>query len=758
MPAKDDKLLTRLLATFNIEAREHIHAIASGLIELERAAPPETHAAVLDTTFRAAHSLKGAARTVKVTNIEILCQALEGIFAALKREDLGVSPELFDLLHRVVDALTRLLQPADTESAVVQQPGITDLVRSLQAALTGHSPPQRAESANITDDAAWAVGAAQPGAALKRDVVDTVRVTTAKLDAVLRQAEELLSVKLASALQARRLRRCHAQLADWKKKWAKLRPELRRIRRHSDGAEVSSGWVQAEEFLQWNQVFVESLEVELADLAKSADHEQRSTGMRVDGLLDDMTRVVMQPFSTLLDVLPRWVRDLSREQGKAVELRVTGDDIEIDRRILEEMKDPLIHMVRNCLDHGIEPPAARERAGKPPHAALTIGICARNGSNVELLFADDGAGIDASAVKDSAVRLGYLSPEKVQALSDQEAVYLVFQSGVSTSPIITDLSGRGLGLAIVKEKVEKLGGSLHLETRLGQGTRFRIMLPTTLARFRGLVVVAAGHLFVLPTSNVQRVVRLGNDDIKTVGNRETIALGGQAVSLARLFTVLELPQGTARKAEPATQYAVVLTSGHQRIAFVVDEVVNEQEVLVKPLGKQLARVRNVAGATILGDGKVVPVLNIADLMQSAVRASESTVRIPAAPAEAPDNARKSVLVAEDSITSRILLKNILEAAGYQVETALDGVDAFTKLRSGEFDLVVSDVDMPRLNGFGLTAKVRSERQFADLPVVLVTALESREDRERGIDVGANAYIAKSSFDQSNLLEVIRRLV
>lgn len=755
MPAKDDKLLSRLLATFNIEAREHIQAIASGLIELELVAPAETRAAVLDATFRAAHSLKGAARTVKVTDIETLCQALEGVFAALKREEITASPELFDLLHRVVDALTRLLQSADAESAGVQRPGVADLVRSLQAAVTDHRP---SGSANTMDGAVRSVGAAQSAVVSRRDVTDTVRVTTAKLDAVLRQAEELLSVKLAAVQQAGRLRRCHAQLSEWKKRWAKLRPDLRRIRRHGNGAAGCSEWLRTEEFLEWNQLFVESLEVELADLVKSADHDQRSTGMMVDGLLDDMKRVVMQPFSTLLDVLPRFVRDLSREQGKAVELRVTGEDIEIDRRILQEMKDPLVHMVRNCLDHGIEPPAARERAGKPPHGVVTIGIRTRDGSNVELLFADDGAGIDTSALKASAVKLGHLSPEKVQALSDAEAVYLACQSGVSTSAIITDLSGRGLGLAIVKEKVEKLGGSLRIETRVGQGTTFRIVLPTTLATFRGLVVGTTGHLFVVPTSNVQRVVRVGKDDIRTVGNRETIALDGEAVSLTRLFAVLELPQGTTRQAEPAAQYAVVLTSGHQRIAFLVDAVVNEQEVLVKPLGKQLARVRNVTGATIAGDGRVLPVLNVADLMQSAVRASEIGVQVPSAPAEVPDTRRKSVLVAEDSITSRILLKNILEAAGYQVETALDGIDAFTKLRSGEFDLVVSDVDMPRLNGFGLTSKVRGERKFADLPVVLVTALESREDRERGIDVGANAYIAKSSFDQSNLLEVIRRLV
>jgi two-component system chemotaxis sensor kinase CheA len=361
-------------------------------------------------------------------------------------------------------------------------------------------------------------------------------------------------------------------------------------------------------------------------------------------------------------------------------------------------------------------------------------------------------------VKAAAVKGGHLSHEKVQALREEDAVYLALQSGVSTSPIITDISGRGLGLAIVKEKIAKLGGSLRIESRSGQGTAFRFLLPTTLSRFRGLIVRVTEYQFVVPTSTVQRVVRVDTDAITTVGSRETIVLDNEAVSLVRLATVLDLPPAPAGRGEPTTPYAVVLANGHQRIAFLVDEVINEQEVLVKPLGKQLMRVRNISGATVLANGKVAPVLNVTDLMQSAVLGSDTRIRILSAPAEVPEARRKSVLVAEDSITSRILLKNILEAAGYEVETAVDGVDAFTKLRSGEFDLIVSDVEMPRLNGFDLTSKVRGERKFAELPVVLVTALNSREDQERGIDAGANAYIAKGSFDQNNLLQVIQRLI
>ncbi len=378
---------------------------------------------------------------------------------------------------------------------------------------------------------------------------------------------------------------------------------------------------------------------------------------------------------------------------------------------------------------------------------------------MELLITDDGNGIDAAKVKAAALKSGLLSPEKAHALDAQEILALVFQPGVSTSPIITDISGRGLGLAIVKEKVEKLKGTLSLETVPGKGTTFRMGLPLTLARFRGVIVRVQEHLFVVPTGDVERVARVKATEIKTVENRKTIALNGQAIALVGLGETLELPHKSAKSDRPETVPVVVLRVGRQRIAFSVGEVLGEQEVLVKTLGKQLTRVRNLAGATILGNGKVVPILNVADLMRAAVRASEAGFEVPSV--ETPpieETEKKSVLIAEDSITSRSLLQNILETAGYQVETAVDGIDAFTKLRSAQFHAVVSDVDMPRMNGFGLTAKIRADKKFAELPVILVTALDSRSDREHGIDAGASAYIVKSSFDQSNLLEVLRRLL
>jgi two-component system chemotaxis sensor kinase CheA len=767
MISKDDDLLKRLLATFKVEAREHIEAIASGLVELEKAATEETRAAILDRTFRGAHSLKGAARAVNVTDIETLCQSLESVFAALKRKEIGSSPELFDLLHRLVDALGKLLECLNAQAPVSAKPRVSDLVRSLQAVLTGNSSTRSRELAEIPTEVPVisAPESVRSGVEEKRSVIDTVRVSTAKLDTVLFQAEELLFAKQSAAQRATKLRQVEGIPSEWRKKLGKLRPDVRLIQQFLEKKEegnsriaVGPQLVRMMEFLEWSRDFIETLETELMDLTHAAAHDQRMIGTMVDNLLDEMKKIVMQPFSTLLDVFPRFVRELSREQGKEVKLSIRGADIEIDRRILEEMKDPLIHLVRNCLDHGIEIPTERTRKGKPSCGTITIIISAKNGSDVELLIADDGGGIDAGKVKAAAGKLRLLSPERAESLADKETLSFIFQPGVSTSPMITDISGRGLGLAIVKEKVEKLNGSLSVETEVNQGTSFRIILPLTLARFHGVIVRVGEHLFVLPTSHVKRVARVKKEDIKTVENRETIALNGQAVSLVHLHETLGLTVKAVADKQPDSLSAIVLASANQRIAFVVDEILHEQEVLVKTLGKQLTRVRNIAGATVLGTGKVVPILNVPDLIKTAVQMSETGIHAAAVPAKTIGIEKKSVLVAEDSITSRTLLKNILETAGYQVETAVDGTDAFTKLRSEKFDLVVSDVDMPRMNGFGLTAKIRADKKFAALPVILVTALDSRGDREHGIDVGASAYIVKSSFDQNNLLEVIQRLI
>jgi two-component system chemotaxis sensor kinase CheA len=588
----------------------------------------------------------------------------------------------------------------------------------------------------------------------------TVRISTEKLDTLMRKAEELILLKLAESQHMMNLQDTMQSFELWKKKWVKIESELRSLSKSNQKEDIKcqsySSMIEFSSLLDWNQEHIQSLERKIRTLVQTSEHNHHSLGRMVDDLLDDMKMVTMLPFSTLFEILPRMVRDISRNQGKEIDLKLQGGDVEIDRRILEEMKDPIIHLLRNSIDHGIEDPAQREVLKKPRHGVINFSITQTEGNKVEILFSDDGKGIDFERVKKEAAARGIISKKEEKNLKDHEALPLIFRSGVTTSPMITQISGRGLGLAIVQEKVEQLGGSLSLETNPGMGITFRILLPVTMATFKGILVQAANDLFVVPTSHVERVVRMHKAEVKSVENNATIPLNGKTVSLVDLGDVLDLPRKENKEEE--TKYITVLILGvdEKQIAFKIDEVLTEQEVLVKSMGKQLSRVRNIAGATVLGSGEVVPILNAQDLLKSALKVNFISDGINVIEKEI-ETQKKSILVVEDSITSRMLIKNILESYGYYVKTASDGLDGFNTLKAEDFDLVVSDVEMPNMNGFDLTAKIRSEKGISHVPVVLCTSLESREDRERGVDVGANAYIVKSSFDQSNLLEVIKRL-
>jgi two-component system chemotaxis sensor kinase CheA len=761
----DEEFQNRLREAFAIEADEHLRAITTGLLELEKSPAPEPRKQIIETTFREAHSLKGAARAVNRMDIEAICQAMETVFAGWKRQPGSVAVERFDTLNRAVDLAAELLRLPDA-SGSADKSAVVEMVRQINAPpsaqIPASKPPSPDFKAAISPPAPpppapapgpppppeppRAAEAPRPDPAPAPVVSETVRIPTAKMDALLRQAEEMLAVKLTATQHAAELRALSGMLEAWRKEWSKIRDA-------SPSGPTANARI--EEFLQWNDGFMRSLEKKLGAVTKTAERDERGIGALIDALLDDAKRLVMLPFAALLDLFPKQVRDLSRDQGKQIELTVQGREVELDKRILEEMKDPLIHLVRNAIDHGLEKPDARAARGKPPRGSLRLAVSQVDGSKVEILVSDDGEGIDPARVKASAIKNGAISEAEAARLDDAAALMLIFQSGVSTSPIITEISGRGLGMAIVREKIEKLGGQIAINTRPGEGTTFRILLPVTLATFKGVLAAVAGQTFILPTSSVERIVRIKREEIQTVANKETIVIDGRTVALARMDETLELPpRPGANPTQGNFIEAAVLGAAEKRIAFVVDAVLGEQEVLVKPLGKPLLRVRNVAAATVLASGAPALILNAPDLLKSAVRLAGTGIR-----GTAPAAARtRNLLVTDDSVTSRMLLKNILESVGYQVATAIDGVDALSALRSREFDLVVSDVEMPRMDGFELTEKIRADKKLADLPVVLVTALGSREHQERGIDVGANAYIVKGSFDQTNLLEVIRKLI
>jgi len=763
-PTGTSEFSKQLLETFNIEAQEHLNAIAAGLMELEKPVSTARHAAVVEVVFRETHSLKGAARSVDLPDVDRTCQALENVFSAAKRNEITLTRETFDLLHECIGVLETLLKGSEPEIKTARMKSRGLIPRLKEIAQVTAAPPVPMEKAEPEPEPQPAAEPEKAHPAGMGISPDSIRISSSKLDSLMLQAEDLGDAKRASAQRLAEIDRICRQFPAWKRHWSGTRNRLMVLRRGTRSEELQplrererTDYGKIAEFFEYNAEFVQNLESELVHEKTMMKTNYQFLSNRTDTLIDDMKGLLMMPAGSSLEFFPRFVREFSREKGKNIDLVIEGKEIMVDRRILEEMKDAFIHMVRNAIDHGIESSDIRVQKGKPPAGRISIRFAYREGKNVEILVSDDGVGINPAKIRESAVKHGIIAQDDLDHLSDDEVIRLIFQSGFTTSRIITDTSGRGLGLAIVIEKVDRLGGSIRVDTEPGKGVSFRILLPLTLATFKGLVVSEGLQKFVFPLKNVERVMRVIPEMIKTVEGERVVNQGNEPLVLVRLSDALGIPQNTPKEASQAI-YVVVVISTDKRLGISVDEIGYTQDVMVKGFGQQLTRVRNITGAAVLGTGKVVPILNTGDLVKSAIRLrSEGPAHVPGYE-KTGIKKKKTVLVTEDSITSRMLLKNILEGGGYQVETAVDGMDAIIKLRSGSFDIVVTDVDMPRMNGFVLTEKIRSDKKYSELPVVLVTALDSPADREHGIEVGANAYIVKSSFDQSNLLEVVKKFV
>lgn len=669
--------------------------------------------------------------------------------------------------------------PASAPAAPAEATGTPNVVTAQPP--VHPQPPAKPQPEPVRKPAPPAVAPA-PGQAA-RAPEESIRVSTGKLDILMEQVAELQTARINAEQRLTEVRELLERVESWDLQWRAVRSELWRVglingsagggasaRVTEFGAAVampeSRSMQHLASFLESNADHLKNSLVQLTGLVRSFDSDSRRMAQVMADLQDGVRRIRMLPISTVFETFPRLVRDTARSVDKDVNLVITGGENEVDRTILEQVKAPLVHLLRNAVDHGMESPEARIAAGKPKQGTLRLSA-AQRGANLIVEVAEDGGGIPVDKVRESAVRKGLLSPEAAAAMSDQEALWLIFRPGFSTKSTVTDLSGRGVGLDVVRENVEGLGGMIDVRSEVGKGTTFTLTLPMSVATTLVMIVECGERRFAVPVTNVLRITQVQPDKVGQLRGKAAIDFEGRPIALTRLSDALGLVDASASDSASEAQQALIVGSAEKRYAFVVDAVVGAQEVVVKSLLPPLDRVRRVAGATILGTGEVVMVINVADLIRSSsVTGFGMSISQAGAGAASGEQAAKDkkkwepplVLCVDDSFTTRTLVKSIVEAAGYPTKQAADGLEAWNILQTEPVKLVVTDVQMPRMDGFELTRMIRKDAKTKNLPVVLVTSLDSPEERAEGVDAGADAHIVKGALRQEDLLETIKRLL
>jgi two-component system, chemotaxis family, sensor kinase CheA len=735
------------------EAKGHLERIASGLLALESA--PDDQAAI-DGIFREAHTMKGAAGMVGMMRVSRLAHRLEDLLVELRAGTRRSSPELTDAMLLVLDGMGRLIaspssgdQDASDEAALerllptsptpVPVTGDKSAVSTQATQAPAAMPSGEAVTPPAPPAVSVVVAAAIP-APPPAEAATPLRLSSVQPPANLNAGVVIPSASPAAALslppprpapaapvpvsEAAHLDRKLPDAATLEVPVARI-DELNRLVGEASAAQLRVGHVFGSEL----------------HLDPDAVTEYRELTKVINQLQEVTERTRMVPVGTLEPILHRTVRDIARAAGKDVRWEVSGEDVEVDRGVLEELVSPLLHLVRNSVGHGVEMPDARLAAGKTRQAVVGL-HAAQVGSKVVISISDDGAGINVAAVRASAAKAGV----DVSGLTEEESMHLIFRSGISTAKVLTEDSGRGVGLDVVATAVAAIHGTVQVVNHPGVGAEFRIVVPITLTVVPCLIVSISGQSFALPLQGIVRMLEAQH--VQIVGGRQLAVVDGRAIPVSDLAALLGLPS-----AERGPW--VLLGTEDSSHAFQVETVVQKRDVVVRGLTGRLRDLKSVSGASIEPNGTILLVLDVPNLLTRAASvsiASEATDK-PAAPPP-----QLSVMVVDDALMVRELQRSILERGGYAVRTASDGAEALGMLAELPADLVVTDVEMPNLDGLHLIQSIRRHTRLANIPVLIVSSHGSDEDRQRGLDAGADAYIVKTSFDEVGLLSAVSRLL
>ncbi len=728
----------KFVARYRDVAQERLRALQAALTALGRSADDT---AALGTLADEASALADESRQLGFDDAALLAHGCAAVGAvsdpARVRASLGAVADALEALGRIV--AERLGGP----------PANAD-VGTLLERLAEARPPEGETPVSAPARAGGGTVAAQsaPVAPVRGAVEETIRVSVGRLDRLGMLSSDIYLSHASAETRLRHLRGLLEQAKACVQAVGQARSALGAA--GAAGGAVSSLIPIHDELL----TSARALRRGVRDVLRVERDELLRSGHAVVELRERVRELQVLPVSTLFDLYPRMVRDLARDLGKQVKLVIEGGDRELDRRVLDEIRDPMVHLLRNAIDHGIESPSVRQAAGKPAAGTLTLSARA-DGDHVVIEVRDDGAGIDPAAIRRVAVARGVLSADEVATLSDERAMDLIFNAGFSSRDAVTDVSGRGVGLDVVRERVDRLEGTLSVWSVPGQGTRFVVRLPLTLAMARLILARAGGLLVGLPAALVDEVLPIHESQVRRVEGYEAVEWSGRAVPLVSLAGLLDRDPETI---PGANRHVAVVHVDEHVVALVVDAFAGEREAVVKRPDPFLGKLRHVAGATILTTGEVVTVLHVPQIIAATmgVEPARLQARVRVA-AEAPARKRR-LLVVDDSIIVRDMMKSVLVAAGFEVTLAVDGQDGLDKQTAGGYDAVVTDVEMPRMTGLELVRTLRQIPAMARVPIVMVTTLDSPEAREEGMRAGASAYLVKNLLDMRHLVATIERLL
>lgn len=714
MPKIEDLELCNL---FRIESAEHLQKLDVGLLLLEKTPQDQS---LVQEIFREAHSLKGSARMLGLIDIQSLANTVEDMLGEVRSGKLLITADVIKPQLVALDQIRKLVAEAVGDPVAAGESKESEIIfqKDSEIPTPEPSPVVIAAAFDLAGETAKIDSINRERQISPEFHIETLRVDAKKLDFLLSQAGELVVSR--------------NRILRWQGEFSMLINQL------NIGEIVATAWVKE----------AQSMRTKLVEDAGrlSVITEEMEGGIRGLRLL---------PISTLLEQFPRMVHDLAAEEKKQVDLVFEGEGTVADKRIIEEMKSPLMHMLRNAIDHGIELPEDRIKSGKPPAGKILVKV-SQEADHVRLDVSDDGCGLDLEAIRQQAVKRHLYSENQALELDDTQLKNILMTPGFSTNKMITDISGRGVGLDVVRSTIERFHGTLQIDSHPGKGMLFTLNLPVSLTSTRVMILREWGENYALPCEAIYFSKILKSGELLVREDRQCFYHNDEIITVIRLGSLLDRqPQFVDAH---AALICVVIKVGEFSFGLIVDELHDEEEIVLKAPPVPIKRLRNVSGVTILDSGLVCAVLNASDLAKSVHQTHQKIADSGELKPSIEVSVKKSLLLVEDSIVTRIQEKRILEAAGYEVITAVDGINAWNILASRSFDAIVSDILMPNMDGLDLTAKIRANRKFSDIPIILVTSLASEDDRRKGLEAGADAYISKSDFDQTILLDSIARLI